>query len=70
VTKGKRTEIVDADLKDYFNTIPHGELLKCLARRTCDKNILGLAKAWLVAPVAERGSKGRISMTTVAKNEI
>jgi group II intron reverse transcriptase/maturase len=68
VTKGKRTEIVDADLKDYFNTIPHGELLKSLARRTCDKNILGLAKAWLVAPVAERGSKGRISMTTVAKN--
>ena len=67
-TKGQRTEIVDADLKDYFNTIPHGALIKCLSRRVCDKNILRLAKSWLVAPVVQKGSKGRMSTTTVAKD--
>ena len=29
-------EVVDADLADYFNTIPHGDLLRCVARRVAD----------------------------------
>ena len=67
-TDGKRTEVVDADLKDYFTTIPHGGLLKSLARRIDDRNILRLAKSWLVAPVAERSPKGQTSITTLAKD--
>jgi RNA-directed DNA polymerase len=54
----RRTEIVDADLSDYFNTIPHGALMKCVARRVADGRILSVVKQWLTAPVVER--TGRI----------
>jgi RNA-directed DNA polymerase len=50
----RRTEIVDADLSDYFNTIPHGALMKCVARRVADGRILSVVKQWLTAPVVER----------------
>eukprot|EP01037_Dinobryon_pediforme_P017333 gene17333-17524_t len=46
VTQHKRTGIVDADLKDYFTSIPHKDLIKCLSRRIVDKKILGLIKQW------------------------
>src|SRR6201981_1832124 len=55
-------EIVDADLSSYFDTLPHSELLKSVARRVVDRNMLHLIKMWLEAPVEEteeRGNKHR-----------
>src|SRR6266853_6262635 len=48
------TNIVDADLSKYFDTIPHSELLQCVARRIVDRQMLHLIKMWLKAPVEER----------------
>lgn len=47
------TEVVDADLASYFDTIPHGNLLRLVARRVVDRGVLGLIKQWLRAPVIE-----------------
>jgi RNA-directed DNA polymerase len=52
------TEVVDADLSKYFDTIPHAELMKCLARRISDAKILRLLKAWLKVPVEEQDGRG------------
>ncbi len=41
------TEVVDADLSGYFDTIPHAELMRCVARRVSDKAVLHLIKLWL-----------------------
>lgn len=54
------TEVVDADLKDYFTSIPHGALMKCIARRVCDGAILGLIKRWLEVPVIEKTKFGPV----------
>ncbi len=45
------TQVVDADLSGYFDSIAHAELLLCVARRVVDRHILSLVKAWLVSPV-------------------
>jgi RNA-directed DNA polymerase len=47
------TEVVDADVSQYFDTIPHADLMKSLARRISDRRMLRLLKQWLKAPVAE-----------------
>ena len=52
------TDVVDADLSKYFDTIPHSELLKSIAARISDRNILRLIKMWLKAPVEERDEDG------------
>src|SRR6266849_11100 len=48
------TDVVDADLSRYFDSIPHGELLKSVARRIVDRRVLRLIKLWLKAPIEER----------------
>jgi group II intron reverse transcriptase/maturase len=62
---GGRTEVVDADLSSYFDTIAHANLLKLVARRVVDRGVLGLIKQWLRASVIEPddppGSAGRRS---------
>jgi group II intron reverse transcriptase/maturase len=57
VTQHQRTEVVDGDLSDYFGSIPHGALMKCVARRVADGRVLALVKQWLVAPVVERDGR-------------
>jgi RNA-directed DNA polymerase len=52
------TDVVDADLSKYFDTIPHSELLKSIAIRISDRHVLRLIKMWLKAPVEERGKDG------------
>ena len=52
------TEVVDADVSQYFDTIPHAELMKSLARRLSDRRMLRLLKMWLKAPVAEPAAGG------------
>ena len=57
------TDVVDADLSKYFDTIPHAELLKSAARRIVDRHVLRLLKLWLKAPVEERDGDGRRRMS-------
>lgn len=54
-----RTEVVDADLSAYFDTIPHAELMRCVARRCCDRKLLHLVKMWLQVPVEQGDARGR-----------
>jgi RNA-directed DNA polymerase len=63
------TEIVDADLSGYFDSIPHAELMKSVARRVSDRHLLHLIKMWLEAPVEETDARGRKSRTTRNKDE-
>jgi RNA-directed DNA polymerase len=52
------TDVVDADLSRYFDSIPHDELLKSVARRIEDRHVLRLIKLWLKAPIEERDDDG------------
>ena len=63
------TEVVDADLSGYFDTIPHAELMKSVSRRISDRHLLGLIKMWLEAPVEEIDDRGRHHRTTRNKDE-
>jgi RNA-directed DNA polymerase len=53
------TDVVDADLSKYFDTIPHSELMKCVAQRIVDRQMLHLIKEWLKVPVEERDETGK-----------
>lgn len=53
--KEGKTEVLDADLSKYFDTIPHDKLLKLIAMRVSDKHVIHLIKLWLRAPVFEDG---------------
>ena len=59
-------EVVDADLADYFGSIPHSDLLKSVARRVVDRRVLHLIKMWLECPVEETDQRGRTRRTTEA----
>jgi RNA-directed DNA polymerase len=63
------TEVVDADLSGYFDSIPHAELMKSVARRVSDGRMLRLIKMWLEAPVEESDQRGRRRRTTRNKDE-
>jgi group II intron reverse transcriptase/maturase len=63
------TEVVDADLSGYFDSIPHAELMKSVARRISDGQLLHLIKMWLEAPVEETDEHGRKQRTTRNKDE-
>jgi len=53
------TDVVDADLSRYFDSIPHAELMKSVARRVVDRHVLRLIKMWLRAPIEERDNDGK-----------
>jgi group II intron reverse transcriptase/maturase len=63
------TEVVDADLSGYFDSIPHHELMKCVARRISDGRVLHLIKMWLEAAVEETDEGGTKRRTTRNKDE-
>src|ERR1700681_2851533 len=57
------TDVVDAYLSKYLDTIPHRELIQCVARRIVDRDMLHLIKMWLKVPVEERDESGRPRMS-------
>jgi RNA-directed DNA polymerase len=63
------TEVIDADLSGYFDSIPHAELMKAVARRVSDRYLLALIKAWLDMPVEESDERGRKQRTTRNRDE-
>ena len=62
------SDVVDADLADYFGSIPHAELMRSLARRIVDRRVLHLIKMWLECAVEETDDRGRKTRTTEAKD--
>jgi RNA-directed DNA polymerase len=62
-------DVVDADLADYFGSIPHAELMKSVARRIVDRRVLHLIKRWLECAVEETDDKGRKTRRTEAKDQ-
>src|SRR3984893_7579450 len=62
-------QIVDADLSGYFDSIPHSELLKSVARRIVDGAMLHLIKMWLEAPVEETDERGNKHRSTRNRDE-
>jgi RNA-directed DNA polymerase len=67
ITARGRSEVVDADLSDYFTSIPHGPLLRCVSRRIADGKLLSIIKSWLTVPVIERDQR-TTRCTTEAKD--
>ena len=63
------TDVVDADLTDYFGSIPHTELMLSLARRIVDRRVLHLIKMWLECAVEATDDRGRKTRTTEAKDK-
>jgi group II intron reverse transcriptase/maturase len=63
------TDVVDADLSGYFDSIPHADLMKSVARRVSDGRVLHLLKMWLEAPVEETDEHGRVRRTTRNKDD-
>ena len=66
---GGQEHVVDADVAQYFDTIPHAELLQSVARRVADGKILLLLKLWLKSPVEERDERGNRRMTGGKKSK-
>lgn len=65
---GGHKDVVDADLSGYYDTIPHVELMKSVARRVVDRRVLHLIKMWLDAPVEEQEARGDKKRTTINRD--
>jgi RNA-directed DNA polymerase len=61
-------DVVDADLSDYFGSIPHAALMQSVARRVVDKRVLHLIKMWLTCAVEDTDDRGNKRRTTEAKD--
>ena len=57
------TDVVNADLSQYFDTIPHRDLMRSVTRRIVDRNVLRLIKLWLKTPVEETDGEGKRRLT-------
>jgi RNA-directed DNA polymerase len=68
LVRSGHTEVVDADLSGYFDSIPHAELMKSVSRRISDGRVLRLLKMWLEAPAEETDGKGNRHRTTRNKD--
>lgn len=68
ITQHGRRQVVDADLSDYFTTLPHAPLMRCVSRRVADGSVLRVLKGWLTAAVCERTAQGRLIRTTHARD--
>ena len=68
--KRGHTDVVDADLSRYFDSIPHDDLLKSVARRIADGSVLRLIKLWLKAPIEERDADGTRRMSGGKRNKL
>jgi group II intron reverse transcriptase/maturase len=62
-------QVVDADLSGYFDSIPHADLLKSLARRISDGAMMHILKLWLCMAVEEEDGRGRKHRTTRNRDE-
>lgn len=62
------TKIIEGDLAGYFDSLPHAELLKSVARRISDRHLLHLIKMWLIVPVEEDDGRGGKKRTTPGKD--
>ena len=62
-------EIIDADLAGYFDSLPHSELLKSVARRVVDGAMLHLIKMWLKVPAEETDDRGKKHRNTRNRDE-
>jgi RNA-directed DNA polymerase len=69
VTQQGRREVVDADLRDYFTSIPHSPLLRSLARRIADGRVLRTVKRWMTAPVVERVNGRQVQTAEARRNK-
>lgn len=54
-----KTDVIDADISKYFDTIPHNKLMQLVAKRIVDKQILKLIKMWLKTPIVEEREDGK-----------
>src|SRR5713226_1474337 len=62
-------QIVDADLSSYFESVPHAELMRSVARGVVDGAMLHLIKMWLEAPVEETDERGNTHRSTRNRDE-
>ena len=63
------TQVVDADLSKYFDSIPHDELMQAVQRRITDVHLLRLVKMWLKVPVEETDERGNKRLTGGKKSK-
>jgi RNA-directed DNA polymerase len=55
--------VYDADLRGYFDSIPHDKLMKCLQMRIVDRTVLELIRMWLQTPIIEQDRDGGQKVT-------